>query len=80
MKDAEFISELFVLVVDGVQDQQKSLDKFYSDYDVVFPQKSRSMSRFRQVVAAMESIKRRFETRALEINPTSMRSLLPSLN
>ena len=57
MKDSEFISELFVVVVDGVQDQQKSLDKFYSDYDVVFPQKSRSISRFRHVVAAMESIK-----------------------
>ena len=46
MKDSEFISEPFVIVVDGVQDQQKTLNKFYSDYDVVFPQKSRSVSRF----------------------------------
>lgn len=57
MKDSEFISELFVIIVDGVQDQQKTLNRFYSDYDVVFPQKSRSISRFRQVMAAMESIK-----------------------
>ncbi len=57
MKDAEFISELFVIVIDGVQDQQKTLNKFYADYDVVFPQKARSINRFRQVIAALESIK-----------------------
>lgn len=57
MKDAEFISELFVIVVDGIQDQQKTLDKFYADYDVVFPQKLRSMARFRQIVATLQSIK-----------------------
>ena len=57
MKDAEFISELFVIVVDGIQDQQKTLDTFYADYDVVFPRKSRSMARFRQIVATLQSIK-----------------------
>jgi hypothetical protein len=57
MKDAEFISELFVIVVDGIQDQQKTLDTFYADHDVVFPRKSRSMARFRQIVATLQSIK-----------------------
>jgi hypothetical protein len=57
MRDAEFISELFVIVLEGIQDQQKTLDKFYADYDVVFPQKSRIMSRFRQVVASLQTIK-----------------------
>ena len=36
MKDIEFISELFIIVVDGIQDQQKTLDEFYATYDVVF--------------------------------------------
>jgi hypothetical protein len=57
MKDAEFISELFVIVVDGIQDGQKTLDKFYSDYDVVFPKQAKSITRFKQIVAALRSIK-----------------------
>jgi hypothetical protein len=57
MKDEEFVSELFVIVVDGIQDQQKTLDKFYADCDVVFPRKSRSMARFRQIVATLRTIK-----------------------
>lgn len=57
MKDAEFISELLAIVVDGIQDQQKTLDKFYADYDVVFPQKSRSIARFRQIIVLLDTIK-----------------------
>ncbi len=56
MKDMEFISELFVIVVEGVQDGQKTLDKFYADYDVVFPQKSKAVARFNQVVAALQPL------------------------
>jgi hypothetical protein len=57
MKDVEFVSELFVIVVDGVQDQQHTLDKFYADYDVVFPRKSRYMSTFHQVTESLKTIK-----------------------
>lgn len=57
MKDTEFISELFIIVVDGIQDGQKTLDKFYSDYDVVFPKKAKSIARFKQIVGALQTIK-----------------------
>jgi uncharacterized protein with ParB-like and HNH nuclease domain len=56
MKDTEFISELFVIVMDGVQDLQKTLDRFYADYDVVFPQKSRFIAKFKQIIAALKTI------------------------
>ncbi|MFP5207209.1 MAG: DUF262 domain-containing protein [Acidobacteriota bacterium] len=57
MKDVEFVSELFVVVMDGVQDQQKTLDKFYADYDVVFPNKNRFLSKFRQTISSLRTIK-----------------------
>ncbi len=56
MKDIEFISELFIIVVDGIPDQKKSLDDFYATYDVVFKKKARSISRFKRVIEALETI------------------------
>jgi hypothetical protein len=56
MKDVEFVSELFAIIIDGIQDQQKSLDKFYADYDVVFPKKSRHLAKFRQVIDSLRTI------------------------
>ncbi len=56
MKDIEFVSELFVIAVDGIQDQQHSLDKFYADYDVVFPRKSRYIATFHQTVDSLKTI------------------------
>jgi hypothetical protein len=58
MKDIEFISELFVIVVDDIQDQQKTLDKFYADYDVTFPKKSANVTKFSEVIQSLKSIKR----------------------
>jgi len=57
MKDAEFVSELLIVVLDGIQDLQKTVSKFYSDYDVIFPQKSKVLARFNQIVASLETIK-----------------------
>jgi hypothetical protein len=57
MKDIEFISELFVVLIDGVQDGQKSLDTFYADYDVIFPKRSSYTTRFNQTVASLKTIK-----------------------
>ncbi len=54
MRDIEFVSELFVLIIDGPQDQQKTLDRFYADYDVDFPQKAHYMRRFRKVLRSLE--------------------------
>ncbi len=56
MKDIEFISELFAVVIDGIQDQQKTLDRFYADYDVVFPKKSAHLARFRQTLESLRTI------------------------
>jgi hypothetical protein len=57
MKDVEFISELFVIVLDGIQEGQSTLDKFYADYDVVFPNRSRLVARFNQAIESLSSIK-----------------------
>lgn len=56
MKDVEFVSELFVIVIDGIQDQQKTLDKFYADYDVVFPRKSKHITMFHQVLQSLTTV------------------------
>jgi hypothetical protein len=56
MKDTEFISELFIIVVDGIQEQQKTLDDFYAAYDVVFQRKAKSIAKFKRVLAALHTI------------------------
>lgn len=56
MRDIEYVSELFVLLIDGPQDQQKTLDRFYADYDVEFPKKKHFMQRFRTVLQSLESL------------------------
>ncbi len=56
MKDIEFISELFVIVVDGIQDQQKTLDDFYANYDVVFPKRSSYIAKFHQSLKSLRTI------------------------
>jgi len=56
MKDVEFVSELFVIVLDGIQDQQRTLDRFYADYDVVFPRRARYIAKFRQVEASLRTL------------------------
>jgi hypothetical protein len=56
MKDIEFISELFVMLIDGPQDQQKTLDEFYANYDVNFPEKRKSLHRFRSVLQSIQSV------------------------
>jgi hypothetical protein len=56
MRDIEYVSELFVLLIDGPQDQQKTLDQFYANYDVEFPKKKHFMNRFRTVLSSLESL------------------------
>ena len=56
MKDVEFISELFLIIIDGIQDQQKTLDRFYADLDVVFLNKAVRLAEFRHVVDSLKSI------------------------
>jgi uncharacterized protein with ParB-like and HNH nuclease domain len=79
MKDTEFISELFIIVVDGIQDGQKTLDKFYSDYDVVFPKKAKSIGRFKQIIAALQSIKETIQDTRLR-NKSDFYALFAAVN
>lgn len=56
MKDIEFISELFILIIDGPQDQQKSIDKYYADYDVQFPRKAHYINIFINTIDSLKTI------------------------
>jgi hypothetical protein len=56
MKDIEFISELFIIVIDGIQDQQKTLNRFYADYDVVFPKKFAHVTKCKQTLESLRTI------------------------
>lgn len=41
MQEAEFVSELYILCLNGITEQTKAvIDKFYEEYDVHFPEKS----------------------------------------
>ena len=56
MKDIEFVSELFVCLIDGPQDQQKKLDEFYAKYDVCFEEKKKFMTKFRSILHKLNDI------------------------
>lgn len=56
MRDIEFVSELFVILIDGVQEGQSTLDKFYADYDVVFPKRTTYITQFKKVLNSLRSI------------------------
>ena len=56
MKDVEFVSELFVVAIDDVQDQQRTLDDFYANYDVIFPGKAKHLRVFRKTLDSLQTI------------------------
>jgi hypothetical protein len=56
MKDIEFVSELFVILIDDIQEGQSSLDRFYADYDVVFPKRASYIAQFHKVLRALKTI------------------------
>jgi len=56
MKDVEFISELFIIVIAGEQDGQKTIDKFYADFDVDFPKKNVHIAKFHRILESLFSI------------------------
>jgi hypothetical protein len=57
MLDIEFVGELLILLIDGPQQQQATLDRFYADYDVVYEFKRRHMNKFRIVLRSMQTIR-----------------------
>lgn len=50
MAEVEFTSELMVAEMDGLQDKKKSINKFYSDYDETFHNRSQIENRFKAVI------------------------------
>jgi hypothetical protein len=56
MKDVEFVSELFIVVIAGIQDQQETLNEFYAKYDVGFPKKSTFTHRFRRTLDSLRTL------------------------
>jgi hypothetical protein len=56
MVDIEFVSELFVIAIDGIQDGQKTLDSFFAKFDVEFPRKTVYLKLFRATVESIQTI------------------------
>lgn len=50
MKDIEFISELFVSMMHGIQDKTKELDKYYQLYEGRFDDKQKWYNNFQKIV------------------------------
>lgn len=55
MADIQFISEIFIAMINGIQHKTKTLDKYYEIYEESFPDISLAKSRF---IRTMELIKR----------------------
>lgn len=49
MLEAEFVSEVFIAFLAGMQDKKKSVDSFYDKYDEAFSDQDRIEKRFREV-------------------------------
>lgn len=58
MRDVEFVSELFIILIDGIQDGQKTLDGFYAEYDVNFLRRTYYVLRFRQIINSLKTIQK----------------------
>jgi hypothetical protein len=56
MEDVEYISELMVALMAGPQDKKSTLDSFYEDFEVAFPDRDVWMHRFQQTRDLLESI------------------------
>jgi hypothetical protein len=55
MLEAEFVSEVLIAFLDGMQDKKKSIDKYYERYDESFAQRAQLEKRFRDVVDDIEA-------------------------
>jgi len=50
MQEVEFVSEILIAFLAGMQDKKKSIDTFYSNYDEVFQPQDQMQKRFREAV------------------------------
>jgi hypothetical protein len=56
MLDVEYVSEIYILTMHGVQDGKASLDDFYSSYDSEVPDQIGVTRRFRRVLQYLEGL------------------------
>ena len=56
MLDVEFVSELFILTMRGVQDGKSSLDSYYAEYDDEIPDDLEFKREFRRVLRYVEAL------------------------
>jgi hypothetical protein len=56
MLDVEFVSELFILTMHGIQDGKASLDTYYADYDEEIPEEMRFKRDFRRILRYLDSL------------------------
>ena len=54
MLEVEFVSEVFIAFLDGMQDKKNSVDEFYETYDQKYPERRRIERRFRETVDEIE--------------------------
>ncbi|HFD88062.1 MAG TPA: DUF262 domain-containing protein [Gammaproteobacteria bacterium] len=50
MLEVEFVSEVFIAFLEGMQDKKKSIDSFYEKYDEEFREQARVEKRFRSII------------------------------
>ena len=50
MRDVEFISQLFISMINGIQDKTKEMDKYYQLYEMDFPDKNRWRRFFQKII------------------------------
>jgi hypothetical protein len=56
MLEVEFVSEIIIAQIDGMQDKKTSIDDFYERYDEDFKQQSTVEKRFREVADTVDEI------------------------
>lgn len=56
MRDVEFVSLLFISMINGIQDKTKELDSYYTNYEVSFPDKAKWRKHFDEILNIITGI------------------------
>jgi hypothetical protein len=56
MNDVQFISDLFISLMDGIQDKTKEMDKYYAQYEVDFTDKVKWYTQFNAIISTIIKI------------------------
>lgn len=56
MNDVKFISDLFISMMNGIQDKTKEMDKYYEQYETDFPNKVKWHRLFNEIIETINKI------------------------